>query len=588
MSQGISSVGRTPIQTHRDSGGLPGLGIVVPRLILAAFLGLVPLGCGADSAPTPGEESPRGVVSQADREDILRGDERIAKLLQTCPEKSLYNVEIGQSSVLIERLVDKLEHGQLEVLKRAKDELAQIGAPAIPLLRRLIERSYANAFHSAYIENALGAASIMRDPAARELLFLGFDHPQESVRLVAVTGLRLFHALPEDFDRIKLRLEAPEGSLMRQGLAEALFRADRRRAEELVLSWLEEGREQSLWLDTVKELCLTQEDAVRARCAALFAQQEDARLAEWLAAAGAAGGDMTCRQWVGERLREGPWTQRLSLTEAVAQAGWVEPLLDVALDDPNSNVVLVAADHLAEAPGWNRERRDVLFALLDSPTADVRSQMLKRLVEKGDIESIDRAIAQLQADTAEPLQAALLALQGPMQGDRELAERVAAALEERNRRELDAPLGERRRTIKAIGIVPLAWSADTLLDIARAHPGERLEGLRAHEWILVHAGNSGDAGRARLFERLPEERDPRRRLDIIRAISNARTDAPRELLLRLAESGADSELELLYIADRLARVGPSHLVAPRLKRVLYAMQTEEARRALSCLLWYWY
>jgi len=50
-------------------------------------------------------------------------------------------------------------------------------------------------------------------------------------------------------------------------------------------------------------------------------------------------------------------------------------------------------------------------------------------------------------------------------------------------------------------------------------------------------------------------------------------------------------LERLFAANALIRVGPSWEVAPRLKRVAYAMVEPEeldARAALQCLLWTWY
>lgn len=555
-------------------------------LLIALAAGAV--ACGSEDAPAA-----NGVETAP---HPLLGDPRIESLLAPCPQRSLYAEEIGQTEVLIERLVGKLETGQLEVLKRAKEELGAIGAPVVPALRRLIERSYTNAFDSPYIENALGAAALMEDPAARELLLLGFDHPQETVRGLAVTGLRLRHARAEDYERLLERLAAPEAPAMRAGLAEALFRADPARAEALVLQWLRTGVEEALWNTTLPLLVQTDRPETIAAAAAVFDQLRLPTQRLWVAVTGARGvqlgldvpGSEAAYEAVQTALVEGEWGERMVLCEALANVGWIEPLLEVARSDPNLQVQMVAANHVGAAEGWNDERREALAALLDASDSQLRAQVLQRLVEHGDLEALDRALVQLQSELAGPLQSALLALREPINERAELQPRVQAALEERLAKDEGAPLRDRKNTIKAVGILRTAWAAETLLAIARAHPGERIEGLRAHEWITIQAANTGAAGRDRLLELLAEERDPLNRLDLIRAVSIERTEAARERLFTVLEAGPDSELELLFVADRLARVGPSHLVAPRLKRVLYDVEDPQVRRALSCLMWHWF
>ncbi|HUR28475.1 MAG TPA: hypothetical protein VM509_09835, partial [Planctomycetota bacterium] len=47
-------------------------------------------------------------------------------------------------------------------------------------------------------------------------------------------------------------------------------------------------------------------------------------------------------------------------------------------------------------------------------------------------------------------------------------------------------------------------------------------------------------------------------------------------------------VEIVYVADRLVRIGPAREVAWQLKRKSLAVQDAHAREALQGILWRWY
>jgi hypothetical protein len=139
--------------------------------------------------------------------------------------------------------------------------------------------------------------------------------------------------------------------------------------------------------------------------------------------------------------------------------------------------------------------------------------------------------------------------------------------------------------------MPLAAAAEFLHGVGVEAGEERIESLRAHDWLMIQASNTDVAGRRALAQALLAEDDPLRRLDLIDAVGSARDELARTELLTVAEHTARSPLERLFAASCLVKIGPSWEVAPRLKRVAFALQGPdeiEARVGLQCLLWQWY
>ncbi|NOT28844.1 MAG: hypothetical protein HOP15_00175, partial [Planctomycetes bacterium] len=172
-----------------------------------------------------------------------------------------------------------------------------------------------------------------------------------------------------------------------------------------------------------------------------------------------------------------------------------------------------------------------------------------------------------------------------------LARAALARLFQRHALEEHRPIQQRTATFKAIGQMPLREAAEFLHRTGVEAGAEELESLRAHDWLIIQAANTGLEGRTYLAEALDEEPDALRRIDLIDALGTARDDLARTALLRLVEFDARAPLERLFAAKVLIRVGPSWEIAPRLKRVALAMlgpEDAEARAALQCLLWQWY
>ena len=119
--------------------------------------------------------------------------------------------------------------------------------------------------------------------------------------------------------------------------------------------------------------------------------------------------------------------------------------------------------------------------------------------------------------------------------------------------------------------------------------------MTPHRFICGLSWNTGEAGRALLRSRLGSETDPERRLDLIEWIWQDRSEASRETLLAAMlepVEGLDADvrpLEVLYLADRLAVMGPADVVAPPDRVGLQGSPpTPVVRPALQCLLWQWF
>ncbi|HED64217.1 MAG TPA: HEAT repeat domain-containing protein, partial [Planctomycetes bacterium] len=266
-------------------------------------------------------------------------------------------------------------------------------------------------------------------------------------------------------------------------------------------------------------------------------------------------------------------------------------LESVVTEDPDETVRVFALEAIAEASTPDVATRcDWLRPALEDESPVVRAKALELACGLGDPRAIDRAIADL-GENPRRLQAALLALRDPL-ADPALSERAYAALLDRNRLEEHRPLIERGATFKAMGIVQLQKAARFLRDMALANLEERIEGLRAHEWLMIQASNTGPAGRIWLWEQLEVETDPLRRIDLISASCSTQDPderaAVRNRLLVLAEDDRRAVGERLYAADRAAKIGPAWIVAPRLRLVANSTQETRLQLALQCLLWHWY
>jgi len=532
--------------------------------------------CG--ESPDPPDE----VVE--DPADAYRTDPRLVPLLRPRGVQNPYDVV---TSDMLPRLIEKLEKGRLDPMKRAKEELGQMGAPAIPALRRLVERHYANAFSAGLVENALDAIAMNPAEEARPIVFDCLRHPQESVRDRAVRALIARHARPEDFDPLVARLDGPETSTLKKLVAMALHDADPARAEALYLSWLREDRHGELLPKVLPLLTSSRLPETARTCAELFRKAEQPWISS-VAAPAARAGDTEALLYFDRALVDEDPQVRLTAAHAVAEAGLGALLAPVLAEDRNTEVRTIAANGLAQLEELTAEQHGYLTAAMDDEAPEVSAFALQVLAERGDPNALDRALSYLGEKDGGELRAAMLALRDPMERDPELARRAWDVARERNESEEHMPIEMRLATFKAIGMIPRPEAAELLHRIGIEHLDVELEGLRAHRWLMTFASNTGPPGRARLAELFEAEDDPRRRLDLIGAIGSARSDAVREHLQRITEETARSPYEALYAASILVNVGPARLVADRLQRVYYKTPPGEAFDAFEALLWEWY
>lgn len=546
----------------------PRSSLAITALSVTASLGLVALGCGrAQEAAAP---------------DPVRLDERIASLLEPCVNDQFYDRD---TSDMVPVMIEKLAKGSGEPLKRAKEELGEGGEEAAEALRRFFDKHYASAFEAPLIENALDAASLNRTLTAHDVLVRALDHPMESVRQHALSGMIAGRARPEDFELFLARIDSQPGQLQRM-IVRAMFVADAARAEETCLGWIAAGERQGVWMEACQSIAKSVGERTPELCADLFEGLEPI-FAYWIAAPAARAGDEAALAFERAGLERTDPNLRITTVRALTVAGLGEELVGTLRDDLDDQVRVLALDGIATTGEHTRERRDWIAEALDDPAPAVRGLALKHLCEWGDAEALERALVQLSAES-KLLQEALLALAVPVQRDPELARRMYERLLERHAGEMHRPVQQRTATYKAMGLVPLPEAAEFLRQVGVENDGEIIEGLRAHDWLMIQAANSGPPGRRQLFEDLGAEEDPLRRLDIISALGSARDDAAREMLMALIDGGARTPVEKLLTASRLVKLGPAAVVAPRLKRLSYEIEDRQVRIAMQCLLWSWY
>jgi hypothetical protein len=191
------------------------------------------------------------------------------------------------------------------------------------------------------------------------------------------------------------------------------------------------------------------------------------------------------------------------------------------------------------------------------------------------------------ADRLHPARDVESALRGAWQNDAEAAQRAYGLLERLRSGEIGPVRVEVTTLDRAIAQLPLVEAARSLYDRGRTTLVD-VNGLPAHRWYLMQAGNTGSAGRAWLRDRWAEEPDPAWRVDIAAATAFEKDEASRRFLLGVVDDERTTPLEILHAANLLAHHGPTAEIAPRLKRVALRVADPRVRPALNCLLNQWY
>ncbi len=518
----------------------------------------------------------------------LLSDGRVVELLQDCQRGSYYDQFVDD---MLPILMRKLKETGGDPLKRAKEELGAMGKPAAEALRRLVDESFTDPSKGPYIENAIDALALNATREAHDVLIHSLDHPMSSVRQRAMLALVARHALPVDFDTFVYRAEGSEPVELRRIYVRGMFAADRARAEERATEWLRDGEFVEFHLDVALQLQKSTLDSTGHACAELL-EGTSAMLAPLLAAPALRVDDPAAATLLGEMIRSGPPNERLRAVQSVGAAGHYDELREPLSSDADATVRMIAIDALMANPELTAAQRAwVETAMTGDASPVVRSHALVELCKLHVPAAIDQALVFLNEDGGE-LQSSLQALSTIVRDDDDLARRMYDQLLARHASEELRPIDERTATFKAMGIVPLPEAALFLRGLGLAHSREEIEGLRAHEWLMIQATNTGRPGLEALWRELPGETDPVRRLDLIGAVASASNAEQRhwirELLIELIVSGTDSEYERLFVAAQLMRVGPSVAVAPRLKPISREFADARLQVALQCLLWRWY
>jgi HEAT repeat protein len=537
------------------------------KLAAALALGALLCGCG------PGE------VARADRGEPAE-DPRLDWLLDSGGRDDHYDVDTSDTLGILSEV---LRHGQRDPLRRARMELGQLGPEGVAAAQRVIEAAWNDPMRFADVRNALDALSYASDDAAHAVVARVLEHPDSSPRQAAWRALKPM-ARPSDYDRLRALLEI-ESSEFSVELAQLLFDADPERAVAEYLDWIEQERFPGLWEDVSAAFPKTR-DPENARRACSLRHGREPILALQLAGACLPVDDGGALAFLREQQRSELGGARELALNVLIQAGRVEELAWSFEHDAEPALRQLAASVIAK--DWPPERAEPLLrAGMQDPDWGVSWGCLNALVARGDAEAIERAVDRLGSEEPGVLENAILALRPRMLGDAALAERVRAVLVRRADEEAWLDPESRRAVLRALGLTPSRGAAEYLIARSREIDG-RLQGLDAERWTIQQVGNGGPPGQQVLVEELARETELHRRLDLIEALAATPTHESETWLFERAAAEDVDPWELLFVAERLTRLGPTARVAPLLKRSVLRVDQPDVRRALQALLWTWY
>ena len=515
-------------------------------------------------------------------------DPRVADLFADCGANArrFYDRNTSQA---VEILVEKLQTGSLEVVRRAREELGRLGAASVEELVREVDRHYANPMHKGRLENALVALGLNEDSGAREPLLRGLHHPNETVHTVSLEGLLNHHVVPQDFDLFVDFLEAPIAQHSKRAFARALFQADPERALDTFVGWLERGERAELQVDILPFLSKIEDAELAGRA---FDQLDEAMTLHQphLAAAAARFEVEGGSEALDEFFRHARLELRTSAVTGAAEAGLFSLLPPLVAEEPNPELRIILLDRLANSSTDQGTVRTLLEEGLADPSPRVRNHALRLGLLAGFDFARAQALEWLDGNTGF-LQAALDAWRArfdevPTPEEFKLVrERLIARFE----REDSRTLSDRGGILKGIGLCPGEASARYLRELGIREADTTLEGLRVHQWTMIQASNSGPAGLDYLLAEFEKEADEARRIDLLSALASTRGERARERLLAVAEGEASRSGERLLAAKSLVQLGHAEETATRLKRVLNELSDDDpAKGPLRCLLWAWF
>ena len=541
-------------------------GLVVASLALAA-LGIYGLRAAL-----------RGGGPEPSLEERLLADDRIDALIYDCGFGKQFD---AQTVDMTTTLVSKLERGQRDPLRVAKQELARIGASAVPPMRRLFDRVYQDAFSHGVVENVLAVCTLMEEPDGLEILRLGVRHPQETVRLAALDGIRV-HGDASDYDMVLQVLALSPASQTQVKYALTLDALDHERFQRDMTQWLEEGLYPATWSYMIDRVADATDPELIDRLAAA-ADLRDEALRPFLIAPAAASGEAGALDELHRRLGEGRSDEKQLALRALALIGRARDGIAL-LKDENAGVRRQAYTVLAEVAPDEELTAWLEEGILDSDR-DSSELCLRTLVGRGNAFARSRALEMLEGNAAQR-SAAIAALRNVWDlnpgAAEEAFQRLMGMLEAAG-----DDSAQRLGVLQTLSQVPVREAAELLLDLGRQTRGE-VKGMEAYRFFVGQVWNTGPVGRDLLRAELAIEVDPFRRLSLIQWVWQDHEDASREALLGIVQDPTQNPYERLYAADRVIRIGPASVVAPILKQVYKECTHVVVRPALQCLLWTWY
>ena len=512
-------------------------------------------------------------------EERLELDDRVAPLLAPCHHGKPFTVD---TSDMPRVLADHLVFADLEPLRRAKAELAELGAPVIPELKRVLDDAYTNKWEHAVVENVLAVCALMEEPAGLELILEGLRHPSEAVRLTALDGMRK-HGGPEHYDAIEAILPLSSTVEYIADVMTAMSAVDPERFSAHLTGLLETGEMRPVWKFVAPLVVDVESPEIRARLAAV-APSTDRNIRAFLFAAAAESDVVALTELRALLTSDVPVERELAL-RAVKEASLEREAHVVFEQDDVESLRATAAGIIAESE--LPERDEWLIAGLSDPGANVRAVCLRALVETGEPTGMARVFEMLREGVKERNDA-IQALRYRWLLTDDSAGRAFDVLIELFYEYEEVDPARAVEIMQAIAQVRGRRSAEFLMQIGRDSTGE-IRGWPIHRWCAFQVYNTGPEGLAYLRELHAAEEDPMRRMDYLSAIWQDHSDEARELLRGVVLDERSSPFEVLYAADRLARIGPAYEQAPFLKRAAYFESTHaKVRPALQCLLWRWF
>lgn len=557
------------------------------RGLAALWIAAALCGCScSDEQPAP---NPR--AQQASIADPMASDERLALLLSPSPVRhGFYDVDLSDPSAV---LVEILTNGQHDPLKRAKVELGAMGDAGVVAVRRMVERYRNDPAGIDYLRNAIDALSLGESQASYDLLASLLDHPLESLRMQTLRGLKR-RGRPAEYERVHRMMLTASDPFVGE-IALTLPRFDAERARLLYLDWIETGEMQPLWDSVLPVVAAggaadSESPEIVERCRKLIASKLDPHYSTWLEGPLVRVGDADATARLRTRLSDPNPTIRDIALRTLAGAGRFEELRKPLLEDPWPGVRLVAAASLAHAPDGELTR-SLLAQGGNDEDPTVRQTCLEALAKLGEPAAIDIGLGLLAKGSPMDLDQGTRILAQRWDADPEVARRAFEKLRELFEAQSDRTLNERAELIKCLGRLPLREGTEFLYAVAVGSKSESTRG-RDQRWILLQSANGGAPAQAVLAEHLRASRDPLLRMDLLEALSAPGGEHARKTLLEVVSEPSTSAYELLYSADRLARIGPVSEVAWQLKRAYlqraWTPEEQPVRQAFTDLLWLWF